>query len=156
MPLTDISSSPSKVQVTKMLLLVPTGCSSRFARRRIQRQVEATVFSLPSPNRRFRRWRQGFRFQPHLLGLGHLRRPHLRPYQPPVQEAASKVAQALKNVAGGLKSETIQAAVAKAKFERATILENRTASHELVSAQLLESGKVATLEKPRSSRGRQG
>ncbi|EST07459.1 Peptidase M16, N-terminal [Kalmanozyma brasiliensis GHG001] len=63
-----------------------------------------------------------------------------------VQQAAAKVAQALKNVAGGLKEETIQAAVAKAKFERATVLENRTASHELVSAQLLEAGKVATLE----------
>lgn len=63
-----------------------------------------------------------------------------------VQQAASKVAQALKNVAGGLKEEAIKAAVAKAKFERATVLENRTAAHELVSAQLLEAGSVATLE----------
>ena len=63
-----------------------------------------------------------------------------------VQDAASKVAQALKNVAGGLEDETIQAAIAKAKFERASVLENRTASHELVSAQLLEAGKVATLD----------
>lgn len=63
-----------------------------------------------------------------------------------VQQAASKVAQALKDAAAGLKQETIQAAIAKAKFERATVLENRTASHELVSAQLLESGKIATLE----------
>lgn len=63
-----------------------------------------------------------------------------------VQQAASKVAQAIKNVAGGLKEEAIKAAVAKAKFERATVLENRTAAHELVSAQLLEAGSVATLE----------
>ncbi|SPO22957.1 probable QCR2 - 40 kDa ubiquinol cytochrome-c reductase core protein 2 [Ustilago trichophora] len=63
-----------------------------------------------------------------------------------VQQAASKVAQELKNVAGGLKEDVIKAAIAKAKFERASVLENRTASHELVSAQLLEGGKVATLE----------
>lgn len=63
-----------------------------------------------------------------------------------VQQAASKVVQALKDVAGGLKQEAIQAAIAKAKFERATTLENRTASHELVSAQLLESGNVTSLE----------
>ncbi|SJX61561.1 probable QCR2-40 kDa ubiquinol cytochrome-c reductase core protein 2 [Sporisorium reilianum f. sp. reilianum] len=63
-----------------------------------------------------------------------------------VQQAATHVAQALKNVAGGLKDETIKAAIAKAKFERASVLENRTASHELVSAQLLEAGNVATLE----------
>lgn len=63
-----------------------------------------------------------------------------------VQQAASKVAQALKNVAGGLKEETIKAAIAKAKFERASLLENRTASHELLSAQLLDGGKAATLE----------
>ncbi|SNX83421.1 probable QCR2 - 40 kDa ubiquinol cytochrome-c reductase core protein 2 [Melanopsichium pennsylvanicum] len=63
-----------------------------------------------------------------------------------VQQAASKVSQALKNVAGGLKNETIKAAIAKAKFERANVLENRTASHELVGAHLLEQGKAATLE----------
>lgn len=63
-----------------------------------------------------------------------------------VQDAASKVVQALKNVAGGLKDETIQAAIAKAKFERASVLENRTASHELVSAQLLDSANVVTLD----------
>ncbi|KAJ9478466.1 Cytochrome b-c1 complex subunit 2, mitochondrial [Pseudozyma hubeiensis] len=63
-----------------------------------------------------------------------------------VQSAAKHVAEALKNVAGGLKDDVIKAAIAKAKFERAAVLENRTASHELVSAQLLEAGKVATLE----------
>ncbi|PWZ00807.1 LuxS/MPP-like metallohydrolase [Testicularia cyperi] len=63
-----------------------------------------------------------------------------------VQQAASKVVQALKDVAGGLKEDVVKAAIAKAKFERATTLENRAASHELVSAQLLETGNVVALE----------
>lgn len=70
----------------------------------------------------------------------HISAPHSS-----VQQAASKVAEALKNIAGGLKTETVQAAIAKAKFEKANVLENRTASHELVSAQLLD-GKAVTIQ----------
>lgn len=53
---------------------------------------------------------------------------------------------AFKEIAGSVKEEDLQKAVAKAKFEAANALESRAASHEAISAQLLSSGKIQTLD----------
>ncbi|PWN51971.1 putative QCR2-40 kDa ubiquinol cytochrome-c reductase core protein 2 [Violaceomyces palustris] len=63
-----------------------------------------------------------------------------------IQEAASKAAQAIKEVAGGIKEEDVQKAIAKAKFESAAALESRSYSHQAAGGQLLDGGKISTLE----------
>ncbi len=61
---------------------------------------------------------------------------------------AKAAVNALKDIAAGkgAGSEEVQRAVAKAKFEAASQLESRSATHEALAGQLLESGKIATLD----------
>ena len=77
-----------------------------------------------------------------LFGI-YVSAPHER-----LQAVAKAAINALKDIAGGKQgaSEDVKRAVAKAKFEAATALESRTSSHEAISSQLLEGGKVSTLD----------
>ncbi|KAK4045999.1 ubiquinol-cytochrome c reductase core subunit 1 [Microbotryomycetes sp. JL201] len=63
-----------------------------------------------------------------------------------VQGVASAAVSELKKVAGGADAEAVKRAVAQAKFAAASALESRTASLELVGAQLATNGSVTSLE----------
>ncbi|EPQ31795.1 uncharacterized protein PFL1_01127 [Pseudozyma flocculosa PF-1] len=72
----------------------------------------------------------------------HVSAPHAR-----VLEATKAATNAFKEVAGGVSSDDLTKAIAKAKYEQAAALESsRLASHEAVAGQLLEGGKVASLD----------
>jgi ubiquinol-cytochrome c reductase core subunit 2 len=63
-----------------------------------------------------------------------------------VQELASKSVQALKSVAESkVSEEDLKRAIARAKFEAATMLENRVARQEIVGAQILETNSITSL-----------
>ncbi|PWN44070.1 putative QCR2-40 kDa ubiquinol cytochrome-c reductase core protein 2 [Ceraceosorus guamensis] len=75
-----------------------------------------------------------------LFGV-QLSAPHAK-----IAEVAKAAAQAIKASADSLSSEELARAVAKAKFETASALENRAGVHTLAGSHLLSGSPVTTLE----------